>query len=368
VRRYLNQCFVMIDRITVAAPGRICLFGEHQDFLGLPVIAAAVDLHITIAGERASGDTIGLDMPDIGDRDEFDPCCMLQPRTSRDYLRAAINVLLKEGIAPPRGWRCTITGNLPINAGCSSSSALTIAWVKFLLEAAQAPGRDDPATVARLAHRAEVIEFGEPGGMMDHYTSALGGVVHIDTRAPITVTPLRTSIEGFVVGDSLERKETTTVLRRSKQDVLEGVRLLKARHPGFDLHATALEQAQPWLTELPARNGLKVEANLIDRDICQAGLGLLRGDFAPAELGGLLTRHHWELSRKLEVSTPKLDRMVEAALGAGALGAKMNGSGGGGCMFAYAPGAEEAVAAALNDVGGKAYVVHADPGARVVGR
>jgi galactokinase len=355
-----------MDRITVAAPGRICLFGEHQDFLGLPVIAAAIDLHITIAGERAPGGTIRLDMPDIGERDEFDPCCPLQPRTSRDYLRAAINVLLKEGITPPRGWRCTISGDLPINAGCSSSSALTIAWVAFLLEAAQASGRDDPATVARLAHRAEVIEFGEPGGMMDHYTSAIGGVVYIDTREPITVTPLRASIEGFVLGDSLERKETTTVLRGSKEDVLEGVRVLKERHPEFDLHATPLEQARPWLDGLPQRNALKVEANLIDRDLCQAGLRLLRDDFAPVELGGLLTRHHRQLSRKLGVSTPKLDRMVEAALAAGALGAKMNGSGGGGCMFAYAPGAEEAVAAALKDSGGTSYIVHTDPGARVV--
>ena len=353
--------------LTVAAPGRICLFGEHQDFLGLPVIAAAIDLHITIAGERTGGDLLRLDMPDIGDRDEFDPCCVLEPRNPRDYLRAAVNVLLKEGIEPPRGWACTMTGNLPINAGCSSSSAMTIAWVKFLLEAAEAPARNDPATIARLAHRAEVIEFGEPGGMMDHYTSAMGGVVHIDKREPIRVTPLRERIDGFVLGDSMQRKETTTVLRQSKEDVLEGVRLLNERHPEFDLHGTSLVDARPWLAELPERNAMKVEANVIDRDLCRRGLELLRGEFAPAELGDLLTRHHWELSRKLGVSTPKLDAMVEAALAAGALGGKMNGSGGGGCMFAYAPGAEEAVAMALADAGGKPYIVHTDLGARVVG-
>jgi len=356
----------MTDKLTVAAPGRICLFGEHQDFLGLPVIAAAIDLHITIRGERIGGGSIILDLPDIGDRDEFDPGSLLQPRGPRDYLRAAVNVLLKEGLQPPRGWRCTITGNLPINAGCSSSSALTVAWVKFLLAAAQAPGGDDPATVARLAHRAEVIEFGEPGGMMDHYTSAMGGVVHIDTREPISVTPLRESIEGLVLGDSLERKETTAVLRRSKEDVLEGVRRLKERHPQFDLQVTTLELARPWLQGLPPRNALKIEANIIDRDLCRRGLELLRGDFRPAALGQLLTQHHWELSRKLGVSTPKLDHMVEAALAAGALGAKMNGSGGGGCMFAYAPGAEETVAATLAAAGGRPYVVHADPGARVM--
>jgi galactokinase len=356
----------MRQKLTVAAPGRICLFGEHQDFLGLAVIAAAIDLHISIAGEHVGGANFDLDMPDIGDHDEFDPCRPLQPRNPRDYLRAAINVLHKEGIEPPRGWRCIITGSLPINAGCSGSSAMTVAWVKFLLEAAQAPEKDDPALIARLAHQAEVVEFGEPGGMMDHYTSAMGGVLHIDCREPIRVTPLRESIEGFVLGDSLERKETTAVLRRSKEDVLEGVRLLKERHPQFDLHATTLEQARPWLRDLPQRNRLKIEANIIDRDLCRQGLELLRRDFQPAALGQLLTRHHWELSRKLAVSTPKIDRMVQAALAAGALGAKINGSGGGGCVFAYAPGAEQRVAAALADAGGKPCIVHTDPGARVM--
>jgi len=246
--------------------------------------------------------------------------------------------------------------------------------VKFLLEAAGAAAKNDPAAIARPAHRAEVIEFAEPGGMMDHYTSAMGGLVHIDTREPISVTPLRAPIAGLVLGDSLERKETTIVLRRSKEDVLEGVRALNERHPEFDLHATPLDQARPWLERLPRQNALKVEANIINRDLCREALRLLdrwtgqSGDAAaqPAALGDLLTRHHWELSHKLGVSTPKLDRMVEAALAAGALGAKMNGSGGGGCMFAYAPGREQAVGAALADAGGKSHIVRVDPGARVI--
>ncbi len=38
------------EHIRVTAPGRICLFGEHQDFLGLPIIACAIDLAIEIIG------------------------------------------------------------------------------------------------------------------------------------------------------------------------------------------------------------------------------------------------------------------------------------------------------------------------------
>jgi galactokinase len=57
--------------------------------------------------------------------------------------------------------------------------------------------------------------------------------------------------------------------------------------------------------------------------------------------------------------------MLDAALGAGAYGGKINGSGGGGCMFVYAPDDAEAVARAIEGAGGKAYIVRGDTGVRV---
>ena len=57
--------------------------------------------------------------------------------------------------------------------------------------------------------------------------------------------------------------------------------------------------------------------------------------------------------------------MMDAALNAGALGGKINGSGGGGCMFAYAPNNPEQVAEAIEKVGGKAYIVQKDEGTRI---
>ena len=57
--------------------------------------------------------------------------------------------------------------------------------------------------------------------------------------------------------------------------------------------------------------------------------------------------------------------MIEAALEHGALGAKINGSGGGGCMFAYAPRNAEHVAEAIERVGGKSYIVSIDSGTRI---
>jgi galactokinase len=81
-----------------------------------------------------------------------------------------------------------------------------------------------------------------------------------------------------------------------------------------------------------------------------------------ARLGDLLNQHQVNLREHKRISTPKIDRMIEAALGAGALGAKINGSGGGGCMFAYAPENPEAVVQAINEAGGKGYIIRVDVG------
>ena len=58
-------------------------------------------------------------------------------------------------------------------------------------------------------------------------------------------------------------------------------------------------------------------------------------------------------------------RSPAAALRGGALGGKIKGSGGGGCMFAYAPEQPEKVAEAIEQAGGKAYVITIDRGATI---
>ena len=81
-------------------------------------------------------------------------------------------------------------------------------------------------------------------------------------------------------------------------------------------------------------------------------------------IGKLLYKHHIVLRDVLKVSTPKIERMMNAAMKAGALGAKINGSGGGGCIFAYAPNNSEKVIEAINSVGGKAQIIHSDEGSK----
>ncbi|MDH7482687.1 MAG: galactokinase family protein [Armatimonadota bacterium] len=354
-----------MERLKVSAPGRICLFGEHQDFLGLPVIAAAINLRIWIEGRARNDSTLSIDMPDIGQHDCIELDSEIIYKHKRDYLRSCVNVLRRKGWSLKHGYDCTVYGTIPINAGVSSSSALVIAWLKFLIEAAGLGNKFSPEDLARLGHQAEVLEFGEPGGMMDHFAAALGGVIYVDCKPPFRAERLPVQLSGFVLADSLQKKETLGVLAGSKTDVIDGIAKLKELHPNFDLHKTPLSEVESLIGLLPESSALKVKANLINRDITVKAIKLLQGEFEPRKLGELLTRHHEQLRDGIRVSTPKIDCMLQEALEAGALGGKINGSGGGGCMFVYAPGHEREAAEALEMAGGKAYMITIDQGARV---
>ena len=123
--------------LRVSAPGRMCLFGEHQDYFGLAIIAAAINLRIAIGGSRRTDTTFVIDMPDIGEKEEFSFDREIPYEKKRDYLKSAVNIHRRAGL-PLTGWDCEVRGTIPINAGTSSSSALVVAWNKFL---SKPPGR-----------------------------------------------------------------------------------------------------------------------------------------------------------------------------------------------------------------------------------
>ena len=79
-----------------------------------------------------------------------------------------------------------------------------------------------------------------------------------------------------------------------------------------------------------------------------------------------MNQHHEILRDLLKITVPKIDKMIEVVLSNGALGAKINGSGGGGTIVVLAPGKEDHVIEALRDVGAAGFSVKVDPGARIV--
>ncbi|MCG3117941.1 MAG: Galactokinase [bacterium] len=351
--------------LRVSTPGRVCLFGEHQDYLDLPVIPCAISRRITIVGERRPEPWVHLALPDIQAKLSFSLAAVLPYQEERDYFRSAVNVLRRAGFTFSAGIDGVVRGDIPINSGTSSSTALVVSWVNFLAQMSDQAQLLPPETCARYAHAAEVLEFNEPGGMMDHYSTACGGVTFLRFHPAVQIERLQPSLQTFVLGDSLEPKDTKGILARVKNGVLEIVRRLVARDPAFSLHTVALANLDRDMGALNAEQRALLRGAVRNRDITLEALALLQQPrFDHRQLGELLNECQTVLRENLKISTPKIDRMIEAALRAGAYGGKINGSGGGGCMFVYAPENPEAVARAIESVGGKAYIVAVDIGTR----
>ncbi|MCJ7680354.1 MAG: hypothetical protein MUP70_06505 [Candidatus Aminicenantes bacterium] len=351
--------------LRISAPGRLCLFGEHQDYFGLSIIAGAINRRITITGAPRTDSRITIACPDIDERDEFDPRGELPYKKERDYLRSTVNVLRRTGLHFPSGWDIVIRGNIPINSGTASSSALVVAWVKFLLEAGGDARAADAAAVAELAFDSEVAEFGEPGGKMDHYASAVGGIVAIHFGKKMRLERLNNPLKTFVLADSMQRKNTTGTLAFIKGNVLSGIEGVRRRIPDFSVYTPLSDDVRSFIQKLPDDEHRLLLGTLKTRDLTAEGRELFNQDpFDHNLFGDLLNRQQDIIRDHLRISTPRIDTLLDTALDAGALGAKINGSGEGGCIFAYAPDKAEEAAEALNRLDARAHIVHIDEGVR----
>ncbi len=356
----------------ISTPGRICLFGEHQDYLGLPTIAAAISRRISVEGSPRNDDQIIIHLPDLQQQESFTLSESVNYVKDRDYFRSTLNVLRRRGFSFSRGIECEVHGNIPINSGTSSSSALIVSWANFLTRNADDPAVITAKELGEIANEAEVLEFGEPGGMMDHYSTAIGNVIYLESTPAIHVEALHPKLGTFVLGDSLQPKDTLGILARCRFGMEAIIKKVTDYDPGFSIFHTPFLQASDYASLLSTDELGLLKANLEDRDLLIEGKELLKKiahseqeiqDF-DATFGQLLYRHFKNLRDHKRTSTDKINRIVDASMNAGALGGKINGSGGGGCMFMYAPNKAEEVAEAIRREGGVPYIITVDEGTK----
>ncbi len=346
----------------ISSPGRICLFGEHQDYLGLPVIAMAISLRSYIKGKKRNDRQVIIHKPDIDETESFSLDDLTYTKY-RDYFKSGIKVCMDEGLNFSNGFECEVTSEIPFQAGTSSSSAIIVSWIHFLSQMADDPAEWDQQRIGELAYRAEVKEFNEPGGMMDQYSAAMGKLIFLESEPEISIRSINPKLGPFVLGDSREPKDTMQILQRCRGARLKIIARLKMNNPDFNLHSYDLDSVSTGLSDEELK---LMKGTIKNRDLLKKALWELEKDELNHErIGGLLTEHHTVLREVLDVSTPKIEAMLDAALNSGAMGGKINGSGGGGCMFAYSPNDPEKVAAAIERVGGKAYIIHPDVGTRI---
>jgi galactokinase len=320
-----------------AAPGRVNLIGEHTDYNDGFVLPAAIDRLVLAAAGRRDDRRLRL--------------WSLQSEPPADLALAEVGPGKVEGwTAYPAGvaWALgqagvevggadlVVDGDVPAGAGLSSSAALECATATALADL-EGAGLDR-VTLAGLARRAENEVVGVPSGAMDQMVSMLGRAGHalfLDTRSLDTEQvplPLEAAGLRLVVIDT-----------RAGHRLVDGAyadRRAACEAAAATLGVPALRDATPEQVEAAAdalgEEGLRRARHVVTENarVLEAVRLLRAGELE--RLGPLLAASHASLRDDYEVSSPELDAAVEAAVAAGAVGARMTGAGFGGSALALA--------------------------------
>jgi galactokinase len=319
------------------APGRVNLMGgpDYNDVFVLPfalgsgVAAAAArrpDRHIALTSRQAGGDPVLLSID------------TLEPGSVGGWAAYAAGVAwaLREAGYLADGADVAIDADLPLGAGLSSSAALECSVALALTELYE---RSVPRSeLARLARLAENEFVGVPSGVMDQLAVFLCRADHallLDCRTgTATEIPLNPASAG------LQLLATDTRVRRALLDGRYAARRQACQDAALMLGARSLREitgtpeALARLTEPVLQRAASHVVSEHRRVLAAADL-LGAGELAG--IGGLLTASHLSLRDQFEVSWPEADAAVEAAVDAGALGARMTGGGFGGCVVTLVP-------------------------------
>jgi galactokinase len=354
-------------KMTSKAPGRICLFGDHQDYLKLPIIACAINRYVTINAERNDQGIFNIQMNDLNQSLKI-PIDKQNIKVEKDdYLVIALKVLRRHGCIPNLGYNISISGDIPINAGLSSSSALTIAWINFLVAVFGIDGQFNSIRLAKLAYETEVIERNSSGGKMDQFTISLGNLIYLNTEDDSHV--LFSKLMGnLIVGVSGIDKDTFGVLASLKTKALKAINQVKSTIANFEIKNSKIEDLEKYLTLIDPELKPYLSAAIKNYFITKAAYSELKKESSDINhLGYLMNKHHLLLRDNLKITVPRIDAMIENSLKAGAIGAKIIGSGGGGCIVAISePGNEEKIISEIKKAGAvDAFLIKESEGALV---
>jgi galactokinase len=335
--RGFREAFARPPQCVWSSPGRVNLIGEHTDYNEGFVLPLALPHRVVAAAGRNGGHRLRLLSRQRGSHRAEADLAALQPGAVDGWAAYAAGVVwaLRDAGHLVSGLDVVVDGDVPAGAGLSSSAALECA-VALAVDEVFALGLDRP-TLARLAQRAENHFVGVPSGIMDQTASLQcreGHVLFLDTRTQeVEHVPLDLAAAGLallVVDTRAPHRLADGEYAARRRDCergadLLGVPFLRDIGPG-DL-PEALARLEDRTIARRVRHVVTENARVVEV------AGLLRDGRVDA-IGPLLSDSHRSLRDDFEVTVPELDTAVEAALGSGALGARMTGGGFGGCVIA----------------------------------
>lgn len=281
---------------TAAAPGKIILFGEHAVVYGQPALAVPVTTlearAVVSAQMGGSSGEIWLEAPDIGLTTSVSDLALGHPL--RASLAAAAGT---EDLSRIPACRILITSTIPVSSGMGSSAAVSAALIRAF--AAFLGRRLPDQEVSDLTFEIEKIQHGSPSGI-DNSVVVFRKPVYYQQGKPLEFLAIKEPFEILIADSGIPGSTRAAV---------------EAVHERWLANQEEYEQLFNRIGEI-SRTAREV---------------ITSGD--PHQLGSLMNENHGYL-RELGVSTPELDRLVESALEAGALGAKLSGGGLGGNLIA----------------------------------
>lgn len=289
------------------AAGKVLLFGEHSVVHGHPAVAAALELGVTA---KAVEGPLSVTCADWG---------LAAAPGDGSKVGAAIENLV--AALPFDGATVTFTSTVPPGAGLGSSAAMAVAIARSLADLRGVSLTNQQLFDAALA--SERVFHGNPSGL-DHAVAIRGGMIAFSKATdPPTVRLVETA---------------------------RAMRLLIAQvSPGADTGKMVAGVAAQRERLGHVAVGLHEQIHAV----AVAGMEALgRGD--AGAVGELMNVNHGLLG-SIGVSTPELDAACHLARGEGALGAKLTGAGGGGCVIALVEDGDKAVAPALVGAGHTVY-------------
>ena len=312
------------------APGRVNLIGEHTDTTDGLVLPAAIDRGVTLEVELG-GESIELVSEGAREPIRLRADGSAPPTDGWGRYVAAVAYELDAAGRAPVGMRGTLRSDLPQEAGVSSSAALEVAVALGLMAAGDI--RLEPMELAALCRRAEHRAVGVPSGIMDQAASLLGRDGHAVLLDCGTLeyrpVPIPDGVHLLVLDSGVRRELAASGYRRRVRELHDALPALGGRRPA-DVDPGELPAISARLGAVAARRLRHVVSE--NARVRQAEAALRAGN--TDELREIFADGHRSLREDFEVTIPELDTLVELAVAAGALAARMTGGGFGGSIVA----------------------------------
>ncbi|MFI9831719.1 galactokinase [Streptomyces sp. NPDC051913] len=323
-----------------SAPGRVNLIGEHTDYNDGFVMPFALPHTALAAVSRRDDGVLRLHSADVEGGVVELRLDDLVPESDRDWTAYPAGVVwaLREAGHAVTGADVHLTSTVPSGAGLSSSAALEVVVALALNDLYELglPGWQ----LARLCQRAENVYVGAPTGIMDQTASACceeGHALFLDTR-----DLSQKQIPFDLASEGMRLLVVDTQVKHSHSEGEYGKRRAGCERGAALLGVDALRDiAYGDLDAALARLGDDEEAVRLVRHVVtedervEKAVALLESGDTRA-IGPVLVAGHASLRDDFRVSCPELDLVVEAAVNAGALGARMTGGGFGGSAIVLA--------------------------------